>query len=484
MTDCVRLLFPVFVLFVAGLIIFILPQKTNTKTVNTVSVLALLTAVVAVFVNAASRDFGFTAFNLTDKLPVMFKLDDTGRMFSAFTVIVWLLCGIFSYGYMKHAKHVKSYQGFYLLVLGVLLLLDYSGNMITFYIFYEFMTVLSVPLVIHDRTKEALFAGLKYLFYSLFGAYLVLYGFYFLCRYAPTLEFTLEGVFTQGISENSGLILMSAMFMMLGFSVKAGMFPMHSWLTAAHPVAPGPASAVLSGVIVKCGVLGMVRCAYYIFGPSLLRGSYVQTVIMILSLITVLMGSTMALANKELKRRLAYSTVSQASYIVFGIVMFTADAYTGSCLHVIAHAFAKAGLFLCAGAIIHVTGKRNTEDLTGLGKSMPVTMWCFTVFALTLIGIPPTGGFMSKFYLCLGALKAGVGPFAYIGIAVLMISALLTVSYLLSISVKAFIPGKDFDYSKVEYKDKSLLLTVPVVILAILAILCGVFANAIALLVK
>ena len=342
------------------------------------------------------------------------------------------------------------------------------------------MTLLSVPLVFHDETKEAIMAGLKYLFYSLCGAYLVLFGLYFVNCYANTLTFTAGGVFCEEIrSSNTFILQIAALCMIIGFSVKSGMFPFHSWLTSAHPIAPAPASAFLSGIIVKAGVLGMVRVIYYIFGTEFIRGSYVQTIVLILSIFTVFMGSMLAYHEKILKKRLAYSTVSQISYIIFGLIVLNPICFIGSILHVIYHAIIKTCLFLCAGVIIHETGKSRTDELRGIGKQMPITLWCFTFASLSLIGIPPAAGFVSKWNLCIGSLSSKIPVFSILGPVMLLVSALLTAGYLLPIVIRGFFPGEEFlikEKQIIKCRISALML-VPMIILAILTIILGILPN-------
>ena len=417
-------------------------------------------------------------FSFGKNLDLYFHVDDLGRLFAAVVILVWVMSGIHAFEYMKHEKDEKRYFGFYLLVFGVLHGLVFSGNMVTFYLFYEMMTLLSVPLILHSRTREAIMGGLKYLFYSLFGAYMVLFGLFFLNKYALTLNFIPGGALDPiAAVENKKLLLVVAFSMIMGLGVKAGMFPMHAWLPTAHPVAPAPASASMSGIIVKMGVLGMIRVVYYLIGDDFLRGSWVQTTWLILSLITVFMGSMLAYREKVMKKRLAYSTVSQASYILFGLALLQPQAMMGSLLHVVFHAVIKSCLFLSAGAIIYKTHKTNVEDLRGIGKEMPLTIWCYTLASAALIGIPPASGFISKWYLATGALDSGLGIFTWLGPVVLLVSALLTAGYLLPITVNGFLPGADFDYGGLKKKEPNLVMLVPLVILAVLAVLLGVFPG-------
>lgn len=420
----------------------------------------------------------FTLFYLTGTLPIYFHIDAAGTLFSLLAVVVVLCAGFFSFEYMKHEEREGRYYGFYLLLFGVLNALCFAGNLITFYLFFELLTLSSMPLVLHTGSREAVMAGLKYLFYSLCGAYAALFGIYFLHKNSETLAFTTGGVLKNSVmTEHGGFLLLVAFVMILGFGVKAGMFPMHAWLPTAHPAAPAPASAVLSAVIVKAGALAIIRIVYYIFGADFLRGSWVQTVWICLTLITVFMGSMLAYREPVLKKRLAYSTVSQLSYILFGLAVMNGTSLMGSLLHILAHGFVKAALFLCAGAVIYKTGKTRVEEMRGIGKEMPLTMWCFTIASLGLIGIPPTGGFISKWYLALGSLKSGIPVPGALGPVILLISALLTAGYLLPLTIQGFFPGADYDYSRLEKKEPCKLMTIPILILTVLSVLIGLFPE-------
>lgn len=420
----------------------------------------------------------FVLFNLTEKLQIMFKTDTCGLIFAAISTFIWIICGIYSFAYFKDDKKAKRYTIFYIITLFVIIGLDLSGNLITFYLFYELMTLLSVPLVFHNETKEAIMAALKYLFYSLCGAYMALFGLYFVYKNAPTIEYIKGGVLATSITEqNQTILLVAVLLMVLGFSVKGGMFPMHAWLTSAHPVAPAPASAFLSGIIVKGGVLGIIRTVFYIAGPDMIRGTFVQYVLLILSITTIFLGSMLAYKEKLFKKRLAYSTVSQVSYILFGIFILNPVALTGSLLHVIAHAIIKTGLFLFAGIVIHETGKEYVDEIKGIGKRMPGMLWCFAIVSMGLVGIPPLSGFISKWYLCVGSLEEAVPVYSYLGPAILLVSALLTAGYLLTIVIRGFIPGKDFNEEENPKLHVSPLMKVPMIILAALTVVIGIWPN-------
>ncbi|MDE7340824.1 MAG: proton-conducting membrane transporter [Lachnospiraceae bacterium] len=402
----------------------------------------LVLSVGLVFAAVWPGERSLTLFTLMDDIPIYFHVDALGRLFAVITSVIWLITGIYAFLYMKHEGEEKRFFGFYLLAYGVLISLDFAGNLITLYFFYELMTLTSMPFVLHSGSKEAIMAALKYLFYSMCGAYCALFGIYVLYQYCDTLTFTAGGTLNPALAAgNGGILLIAVSLMLLGFGAKAGMFPLHAWLTAAHPAAPAPASAALSAIIVKSGVLAVIRGVYYIIGPDFIRGTWVQTAWMSLSLLTVFMGSMLAYREKVFKKRLAYSTVSQVSYILFGLSLLTPTGMTGALLHVVFHAGVKCALFLTAGIFIFRTGKTRVDEYAGIGKRMKVTLWCYTFASLALIGIPPFSGFTSKWYLAQGALQSETGIFRILGPVILLVSALLTAGYLLPITMKGFLPG-------------------------------------------
>lgn len=478
MSHSVIILLAIFVPILWGLGLLVKPEFRSRKTLVAVTGVGLLATAVLSLAVILGGEMELMLFSLGDNINIFFHVDNVGRLFALVVTIVWVLAGFYAFEYMKHEKEEKRYFGFYMMVFGVLLALNFAGSIVTYYLFYEMMTLLSVPLVLHSKTREAIMGGLKYLFYSLFGAYMVLFGIYFLNKYASTLDFQAGGVLSvNAVSGNEGLLLVAAFSMILGFGVKAGMFPLHAWLPTAHPVAPAPASAVMSGIIVKMGVLGMLRVVYFMFGADFLQGTWVQTAWMVLALITVFMGSMLAYREKILKKRLAYSTVSQISYILFGMALLQPEALTGSLLHVVFHAVIKSTLFMCVGTIIYKTGKTKASEVKGIGKEMPVTIWCYTFASLALIGIPPASGFISKWYLAIGSLESGIGVFAWLGPVILLISALLTAGYLLPITIQGFLPGADYEYDSLKKKEPVKMMVIPLMVLAALAILLGVFPN-------
>lgn len=469
----------IFFPIIVGIILFLCREFKNRKLFITANLCAFTVSIaLVIFAVVTGNGSEIVLFNLTDTLPVYFRIDQISVLFASVVSIIWLAAGVFSFEYMKHEDNEKRYFGFYYCVLGVLIALCFSGNFITFYLFYEMMTLLSVPLVLHNQSHEAVMAGLKYLLYSLVGAYLGLFGLYNLYHYGYSLTFTAGGVLDSTlVAGHESWLLVVTFLMIIGFGVKAGMFPMHAWLPTAHPVAPAPASAFLSAIIVKAGVLGIIRVIFYLVGADFVRGTWVQYAWMTLTLITVFMGSMLAYREKVLKKRLAYSTVSQLSYILFGLSLMNETAMCGALLHVTAHAFIKAVLFLVAGAIIYQTGITKADELSGIGKKMPLTIWCYTIVSLGLIGIPPTGGFISKWFLGTGALESGIRVFDYLGPVILLVSALLTAGYLLPITMQGFFPGDDYDYKNHKKTEPTAWMWVPILILTIMSVLVGMFPG-------
>ena len=468
--------------------------RPKMRAVHAATMTILSVSAAAALILAWTGERSLTLFTLLQDIPVFFRVDAVSRLFVTVVSVIWLAAGIYAFVYMRHEGREKRFFGFYLLLYGVLVALDFAGNLVTFYLCYEFVTLLSFPLVLHSGTREAVMAALKYLFYSMCGAYGGLFGIFFLNRYCDSLSFTPGGTLGAMAAGHQGILLTAVFVMLLGFGAKAGMLPLHAWLPTAHPVAPSPASAVLSAIIVKAGVLAVIRVVFYLVGPEFIRGTWVQYAWMTLALITVFMGSMLAYREKVFKKRLAYSTVSQVSYILFGLSLLNAGGLTGALLHFAGHAVIKCGLFLTAGVFLYKFGYARVDQLTGMGKKMPVTMWCYTIFSLGLIGIPPTIGFVSKWHLAEGALQSGkifgalsglqgaaqsadIGAFSWIGPAVLLVSALLTAGYLLPIVLKGFFPGEEAHGMDLKREEPSFCMLMPLVVLAALTLLLGIFSE-------
>lgn len=360
--------------------------------------------------------------------PLHFRADALGIFLSLIATSLWLLASLYSIEYLKHRKTL--FNVFLLLSLYGMLGITLTGNLFSLLLFFEFFSVSSYVLVIHEGTPEARRAGFRYLFMSVVGSVCLLVATVVTYNIAGTINLSGLGIFAQ---KTSPFLPWIFWLYIAGFGVKAGAFPVHVWLPEAHPIAPSPASALLSGIMIKAGAYGIIRTVYGIFGTSLITNLTVNKSLLIIAVVTMMLGSIMALTQTELKRLLAYSSIAQIGYVILGVALLSEKGLTGGILHIFNHALMKGTLFLCAGAIIFKSGLRNLEDLEGIGKRMPLTMFCFTLAALSMIGIPPFSGFISKWLLALGALEAAndrhlISQWAGIAIiASLLLSSLLNV---------------------------------------------------------
>ena len=444
----------------------------NDKSRNLIVLIGLILNLILVLLSLNIKEQG-TVFQITNQLSLSYLSDGIGKFFALLCALMWLVVGIYSFEYMMHEKNRYRFYAFYMMTLGAMNGICFAGNYMSMYCFFEFMTLLSVPMVLHNQSKEAINASKKYLIYSVFGATLGLIGFFFVSYYGTTTSFSINGVLDMNkVAGYENLLLIIAMLSIIGFGAKAGMMPLHAWLPIAHPVAPACASSILSGVITKAGVLAIIRVVYFIFGADFIRGTWVQYVWIILALITVLSGSMLAYKEKVFKKRLAYSTVSQVSYILFGLACLNVISFTGALLHVVAHSLIKNVLFLSAGSTIIYGHAHNVNELDGIGKNMPKTMACFTIASLGLVGIPPMLGFVSKWYLAQGAMSSLDSVLAYIGPIVLLVSALLTAGYLFSVVIKAFLVNKESHSKEAGY-----CMTLSMMFLCVFIVCLGIFPK-------
>jgi multicomponent Na+:H+ antiporter subunit D len=461
---------------IAGLVV---PRLWRTAQRRTVYAFLLtmqsLEAIAVVFTVFSGRQYSSNVWKITEDLTIGFRMDEVSKLFCLPIVLSWLLAFLFSYEYMKHAEGKEgNFYAFLFLSEGMLLCTSLAADFVSMYLFYELTSLSSMPLVLYERTKAAITGALKYLYYSIGGAFFVLFGIVVLYSNTSTLDFKAGGTLLLS-SGDTGLVLAAVFCVILGFGTKAGLFPMHNWLPSAHPVAPAPASALLSGIITKAGVIGIVRVIFFVAGADNLRGTWVQTTCLVLALLTVFMGSMMAYAEKDFKKRLAYSSISQISYVLTGFFLLSREGLGGGLLQVVFHASAKIGLFFVAGTIICLAGVRNVDDFRGLGRRMPVTFGCFALLSLSLVGIPPFGGFWSKWYIASAALNDLPGAMGYIAPAVLLVSALLTAGYLFPPVIRGFFPGEGFALRPKLQEPPS--LTAPMLILSACCGVLGFFPD-------
>ena len=436
-----------------------------------VSLISLILSLSAAFYSEPVKIIDFA-----ENVSLSFSFDNFGRFYICAVLLLYTAVSFYAFEYMKKEENQNIFFGFYYVSLGALTAVAASANPITLYLSFEMATLTTVPLVLHEKTKEAVTAGLKYLFYSIGGALLGLFGIFFLYYYSSGDRLFCYGGFLDGtmLNGHENFMLAVVFVTIIGFGTKAGIYPMHGWLPTAHPIAPAPASALLSGIIAKAGIVAVVRIVYYSVGADFIRSSWVQTAWMIIAMITILMGSTMAFLEHNLKKRLAYSTISQISYIMLALSILSEDALRGAFIHLVSHAASKGCLFLCAGIFIYILGKRQVSDLYGLGKKMPLTFIAFTIASLSLVGIPPMGGFLSKWLIALAAADSGMGILSYIPTVVLLISAFLTAGYLFPVAVDAFFPGKEYIPDS-NAKEAPLIMIIPLFILCAAALIMGIY---------
>lgn len=425
-------------------------------------------------------------FRLYGNLKVMFRLDGMGGVFSGLVACLWPLAVLYSFEYMRHEKRKVSFFAYYLMTYGVTVGIAFAGNLMTLYLFYELLTLVTFPLVLHPMTKEAVQASRRYLYYSIGGAAFAFIGLVFVLSFSATgnTDFVPGGVLDLvAAAPWRNTLLLIYVLAFFGFGVKAALFPCHGWLPRAT-VAPTPVTALLHAVaVVKSGAFGILRLTYFSFGVGFLRGSWAQALVMGAALVTIVFGSTMAVREVHWKRRLAYSTISNLSYILFGASMMSPLGLTAALSHMVFHGVMKICSFFCAGAVMHQSGKEYIYELNGMGKQMPVTFGCLTAASLSLIGIPLFAGFISKWNLAEAAFACGGTAFAegifwgwlpLGGVFVLLYSALMTAVYMLTVLVRAYFPqwerGAETVASGNEKKaaaDPNWMMLVPIVMFAV-----------------
>ena len=388
----------------------------------------------------SGKQYVLSLVEVVPGVSLAFRVDALGMLFALVASTLWIVTSIYSIGYMRAEKeHSQTrYFCFFAMALSATVGVAFSANLLTLYLFYEFLSLATYPLVTHHQDREARSSGRTYLFYIMGTSIgLLLPAMIIVYMQTGTLDFTPGGFLGSAVSP--ALLPALLLLFLFGFA-KAGIMPVHSWLPAAM-VAPTPVSSLLHAVaVVKVGVFSIVRVMLDLFGPDLLRSLSLGTVICTIASFTIIAASLIAISQDGLKRRLAFSTIGQLSYIVLGVGLLSFSGMVGGIVHIAMHAFGKITLFFCAGAIYVATGEKQISRMRGIGRRMPVTMAAFFIGSLSVIGIPFTGGFISKWYLVLGTLEAGAWPF----LLVLLVSSLLNAAYFLPISYRAFFspPGE------------------------------------------
>ena len=464
------ILLPIAVPIILGLLMLKLKIEDSKTRKNYLLVSTSATLILTFISNIYFADQTHVIASFPMNIDMALNIDALSILFSSLFVIIWILVTIYSFDYMSHLGHENRFYAFFLATLGALIGISYADNLVTLYMFFETLSLCSYILVIHERTHESFIAGRKYIYYSLFGASCGLIGIFYLYSLGIDTSFTQGGI--EGIVCSNELLFYTVLGV-VGFGCKAGMFPLHGWLAVAHPIAPAPASAILSGLATKAGIIAIIRILYYTIGTDILMGTWAQYFILVLSMITIFMGSMLACRENVLKKRLAYSTVSQVSYIIFGLFLFHKIGFIGALLQVVFHALAKTLLFLDAGTIIHTTHITLCNQLGGLGGRLKYVFILYTIGGLSLVGIPFTAGFVSKWYIAQGALTQDNLTLGFIGVCVIMISAALTALYLLGTTAIAFF-GTEDNISQENYNVSHTMMA-PMIILALAIVALGIF---------
>lgn len=422
----------------------------------------------------AGENMRASLFQIAEGVDLSFSPDAAGMVFACVSSTLWILTSLYSVGYMRghHEKHQTGYYAAFAMCISAVMGLCFASNLLTFFIFFEILTVATYPLVVHYRDEDGRRSGRKYLAYTLISGQLFFAGIVILYALTGTLEFKAGGFVQPDLLPKPAMLAL--FFLMVGAGmVKAGVMPFHSWLPAAM-VAPTPVSALLHAVaVVKAGAFATIRVVFFVFGPEAAKACGGAEILSYFAVATIWLSSFIALRKDNLKARLAFSTIGQLSYIVLGISMLSPFGAVGGLYHIVAHAFMKITLFMCAGAVYVTTGKKNISEMVGIGRRMPVTMTCFTIASVAVAGFPLFVGFVSKGNLVMSAVAVQSPLYAATYIA----SGVLALAYLLPVVFTAF----KRDVINMEFQDRgeaSLPMLVPIVVTTAVVFILGVAPDA------
>jgi len=404
----------------------------------------------------------YTVARVLPQLSIRLRVDSFGILFALVSSFLWIVTSAYSIGYMRSLKeHSQTrYFCFFALSLSATIGVAFSANLLTLYLFYEMLSFATYPLVAHHQDLAARRSGRKYLAYIVGSSIgLLLPMMLVVYHMTGTLEFAPQGIFSEPVPH--AVITVLVLVSIFGFA-KAAVMPFHAWLPAAM-VAPTPVSALLHAVaVVKVGAFCILRMITGIFGTRLLGALHLDAVVGLIAGFTIIAASLIALKEDELKLRLAFSTVSQLSYIVLGAALISPHGLSGALMHIVMHAFGKISLFFCAGAIFAATGVKHISEMDGIGRQMPVTLVCFLIGSLSVIGLPPAGGFISKWYLVLGTLEAN----RLFMLFILLSSSVLNAAYFFPIVYRAFFRNPETPKFSETMKEAPAWCLVPLILTA------------------
>ena len=462
--DSLFIMAPIVVPFIGGVSLLLLKiREDRTREIYSEIIVVLTSVCVWLSLAYGSRE-PVLIYSFTDGFSINFRVDGPAILFAGMISVLWPFAMLYAFEYMREAEHKRSFFGFYVMTYSVTLGIAFAADLVTMYVFFEMLTLVTLPLVSHYQNHESAFAGRMYVAYCIGGASL---------GFVAVVMGTLNGggMFAYGGSLGDvfspSLMRIIFLFGFFGFGTKAAVFPLFHWLPQAS-AAPTPVTALLHAVaVVNSGVYAVIRLAWYIYGPELMRGSTEQVICTGAAVFTLVFGAAMALRERHFKRRLAYSTVSNLSYMLFGVMLMTPEGLLGGLTHMLFHSIIKMVLFLCAGAFMHVTGRNYIYEINGIGRKMPVTFTLYTLSALSLTGIPLFCGFISKWRLLTAGISSGQAV-GIVGMAGLILSAFLCAMYTLNVSIRAFFPMRGSDRSG---------MLIPICVFSVFNILFGVYPG-------
>jgi multicomponent Na+:H+ antiporter subunit D len=471
-------LLALFVSLTAAILVLLTGKNPDTRESCSITAAVIKFAIIASMIPLiqGGKTIVYPIFNILPGLTVTLRVDAFSMVFALIASFLWILAAFYSMGYMRGLnEHAQTrFNACFALSLFGAVGCAFSDNLFTMYLFYEIVSICTYPLVAHHQDEEAYEGAKKYIVYLTTTAKgLILPAMILIYVLTGTLDFAdniRTGIFPEGVS--GLLITICYICCILGFA-KNGIMPFHNWLPSAM-VAPTPVSALLHAVaVVKVGVFSTTRVMLYVFGTDTMASLNLGIPTAYFVSFTIIMASIIALSKSNLKARLAYSTVSQLSYIVLGVALMTDSAVQGGIVHIANHAFSKITLFFCAGAIYVATRKKDISEMSGLGKTMPFTFGAFAIASLSMIGAPPVAGFITKWYLLMGSMEAN-----QMGILLVLLgSTLLNVAYFAPVTIKAFFGKRPEGEPYTGIKEAPLTMVVPLVLASLISVFIGIYPD-------
>ena len=468
---------PVFLPIIGGIAMLLTNIKDRLKRNIFAELIVVLTSVSVWITLLNVSDSRVSIYSFMEGFSISFCMDGLGMVFATMISIMWPLVMLYAFDYMSHEERQNTFFAFYVATFGITLGICFAANMTTMYVFFEMLTLVTIPLVMHYQDGESMYAVRKYAIYTIGGAALAFFTVVVTTMYGGDGFFHFSGNIYGGFGP--AILQVAYVFGFFGFGVKAAVFPLHGWLPTAS-AAPTPVTALLHAVaVVNSGVFAVIRLTWYMYGASILEGTWVQYFCMSFAIFTLVYAAVKAVKERHFKRRMAYSTISNLSYMLFGVMLLTPLGLEAGIAHMVFHGIIKIVLFMCAGAFMHVTGNSYIYEINGIGRKMPITFFCYTLGAVSLTGVPMFCGFISKWKLLNAGFKQG-SIFGLIGVFALIISAFLCAIYTLTVSLRAFFSEEKKNlYLEGEQKMKEahILMLIPIVVFTVVNVAIGIYST-------